>query len=429
MRILIVTDAFPPQAGGSGWSTYELARTLRARGHVVIVVRPGFDVSAPEVATYDGFDVRQPALWAPPIPFVRNYFKNERLYERLSRTLEAIIVDQQIDVVHGQHLLSGPAAIRAARRTGTVSVCTVRDYWPVCYWSDVLIDPPSAQVCQGCSAARMATCMKPRGGRLWPIGLPAIPYMRANLRTKQRALAAADAIVAVSHRLAAELRARAAEWLTSRIDVIPNPVDVAGIRADAAAAPFPGSSPGPYALFVGKLAPNKGVLRLLDAVRMARLDWPVVVVGDGPLRGALEAQARALGVSLQVTGWLDRTQVLGWLRHASLLVFPSAWPEPFSRVLLEASAVGIPIAAMDTGGTSEIVVDGVTGLLATDVPALATAVSRLRADADLRVRLGLGATRHACEQFDSAAVVARVEALYAELIEARGASPRPAPRP
>lgn len=419
MRILIATDAFPPRAGGSGWSTYELARVLRLRGHDVLVVRPRFDQPAQDETTYDGFDVLQPQGWAPPIPFVRNFFKNERLYADLSRTLERMIRDRGIQVVHGQHLLSGPSAIRAASRAGTPSVCTVRDYWPVCYWSDLMVDPRSADTCPGCSRARMVSCVRPRGGRIWPLGLAAIPYMRANLRTKQRALASADAIVAVSQHMAAALRARAAGLTGARIEVIPNPVDVQRVAREASRAPVPPLSPAPYLLYAGKLAPNKGSLQLLDVVSAARLDWPLVVVGDGPLRRVMEAEAGARGLAVHFTGWLDRPELLGWLQHASMLVFPSAWPEPFSRVLLEAAALGLPTAAMDTGGTSEIVVDGITGLLAADVPALAGAVSRLRADPDLRIRLGRSAARHALERFDSGAVVSRFEALYAELVEAR----------
>ena len=83
MRILIATDAFPPISGGSGWSTYELARGLRARGHHLVVVQP--------YSERDPFadDVRR-LRRARAFPrsrrrsrFVRNYFRNERLYERL----------------------------------------------------------------------------------------------------------------------------------------------------------------------------------------------------------------------------------------------------------------------------------------------------------------------------------------------------------
>ena len=83
MRVLIATDSFPPGCGGSGWSTYELARGLRARGHELTIVqpRPGRRDGERE---YDGFVVREIGVFAPAIPFVRNYLKNERLYANLA---------------------------------------------------------------------------------------------------------------------------------------------------------------------------------------------------------------------------------------------------------------------------------------------------------------------------------------------------------
>ena len=80
MRVLIATDAFPPVCGGSGWSTYELARGLRGRGHEVLVVqpRPGSPERLRERA-YDDIRVVEFGAAAPNLPYVRNYFKNERL--------------------------------------------------------------------------------------------------------------------------------------------------------------------------------------------------------------------------------------------------------------------------------------------------------------------------------------------------------------
>jgi glycosyltransferase involved in cell wall biosynthesis len=416
MRVLMVTDAFPPRAGGSGWSTYEVSRALRARGHEITVVRPRFEVPAEGDECYDGFEILQPRVWAPRVPFVRNYFRNERLYADLSRILTPVIRDRKIDIVHGQHLLSGPAAVRAARQAGVVSVCTIRDYWPVCYWSDSTIDPVSGVFCQACSPRAMTACLAPRGGWLWPLGLAAIPYMMANLRGKRQALAEAGAIVAVSQRIAADLRARAPELSGARIEVIPNPVDTDGIAREAANLALPLARP--YALYVGKLAHNKGCLHLIEAARASRLDWPLVVVGDGPLRATMETAARATKCDVRFTGWLPRQEVLAWLRHASMLVFPSAGPESLSRVLLEASALAVPIAAMNTGGTGEIVVDSVTGLLCDDAAALGSAVARLRADGGLRARLGQAARQHALTRFETAFVARRLETLYLDLIGA-----------
>ena len=188
----------------------------------------------------------------------------------------------------------------AARRAGIPSVCTVRDYWPVCYWGDVLADPGAGVVCPGCSAAAMTRCLRPRTGPAWPATLPVIPYMRANLRRKRASLATADVIVAVSGHVADALRARAPELGRTRIEAIPNGVDVPGVRAGADATPRPIAER--YAVFVGKLAKNKGAHALVEVASHARLEMPLVVIGDGPERASVEQAAARAGRDVRIQG-------------------------------------------------------------------------------------------------------------------------------
>jgi glycogen(starch) synthase len=250
---------------------------------------------------------------------------------------------------------------------------------------------------------------------LWPLALPMIPYMRANLARKRTGLAAADAIVAVSSTIAADLKARAPELAATRMVVIPNPVNIADLRERAAASPAPLDSP--YALYLGKLAPNKGTSHLVRVVEEAALDWPLLIAGDGPERAGIEAAVRRSSRDIRMLGWVDQRQTAALLKHASLLIFPSRGPESLSRVLIEASALGVPIAAMSTGGTPDVIIDEQTGLLSVTPSELAQDVRRLRQDEPLRARLGEAATRHAGQQFDAPAVVARVEQLYLQLLE------------
>lgn len=418
MNLLFATDAFPPVCGGSGWSTYELARGLRARGHAITIVQPRPGTSRGErERSYDGFRVIEFGAPAPPIPYVRNYFKNERLHRELTDFLVPLIERERVDLVHGQHVLTGLPAIRAARRAGVPSVCTVRDYWPVCYWSDLIHTTDEPLLCPGCSAAMMTRCIRPHAGPLWPAALPMIPYMRANLERKRTGLAAADAIVAVSSTMGADLKLRAPEIGATRLEIIPNPVNVADLRARAtrAAAPMAGA----YALYVGKLAPNKGTALLVPAIERAALDWPLVIAGDGPERAVIEAAAARSGRDVRMLGWTDRDTTTVWMAHASMLIFPSRGPESLSRVLLEAAALGLPIAAMNTGGTPDIIIDEETGLLSRSPAELSDDVRRLRGNAELRGHLGHAAMLHAEARFDADMVVARMEQLYAQLIEGR----------
>jgi glycosyltransferase involved in cell wall biosynthesis len=418
VNVLIATDAFPPVCGGSGWSTYELARGLRSLGHGVLVVqpRPGTRETVRETS-YDGLRVLEFGTHAPAIPYVRNYFKNERLYARLADFLASLAVSEHMDIVHGQHVMTGLPSIEAARRAGVPSVCTVRDYWPVCYWSDLIHTTGEGTLCPGCSASMMSICIRPRAGAAWPLALPMIPYMRANLARKRSGLAAADAVIAVSTTIAADLKARAPELAGTRLTLIPNPVNIAELRSRAADLQAP--MPGPYALYLGKLAPNKGTSHLVEVVERAGLDWPLVIAGDGPERESIAASAARSSRDIRLTGWVDKDTAAAWLAHASMLVFTSRGPESLSRVLIEASALGVPIAAMNTGGTPDIIADEETGLLS-DTPAeLADDVRRLRGDEPLRRRLGDAARSRAAALFDAAATTTRIEQLYRELLEAK----------
>ena len=415
MNVLLATDAFPPVCGGSGWSTYELARGLRARGHRVLVVqpRPGRPAGTHETS-YDGFRVLEFGAAAPDVPYVRNFFKNERLHRKLASFLDETARRERIEILHGQHVLTGIPAIEAARRAGIPSVCTVRDYWPVCYWSDLLHTEDEAALCPGCSAAMMTQCVRPRAGALWPAALPMIPYMRANLARKRAGLARAGAVVAVSSTIAADLAARAPELHQTQLIVIPNAVDVDRLRRAAAAAERPLQEP--YALYLGKLAPNKGSAYLPAVIRDAELRWPLLVAGDGPERSTMHAEAARTGGDIRFLGWVDQPQATALLAHASMLIFPSRGPESLSRVLIEASALGVPIAAMATGGTADIVEHDRTGLLSQTPAGLAADVRRLAADEALRARLGEAARRRAEERFDAARVLDRIEALYLDLV-------------
>jgi glycogen synthase len=413
VNILLPTDAFPPNCGGSGWSTYELARGLRDHGHHVVIVQPRPGLMSTGTREYDGFEVHEMAASAPAVPYVRNYFKNERLWQRLEQVLSEQIVSDAIDIVHAQHVLTAVPAIRAARSRGTPVVATVRDYWPVCYWSTLIIDPSHDALCPECSVANMTRCVRSRAGAAWPAALPLIPYMRRNLRTKQTTLADADVVIAVSSAIARDLVARTPALRRTRIAQIPNAVDTEGIRRAVTGGRL---LPQRYVLFSGKLETNKGADLLVRVAREAGVNLPLVVVGEGQLQSRIEREARAAGLDIRFTGWLPRDDAMLWLAHASALLFPSRGPESLSRVLLEAAALSVPIAAMDTGGTSDIIRHEHTGLLSKSPDALARDLARLIADRALAERLGNAARSHVERTFARSAVVDRTVKLYTELI-------------
>ena len=293
---------------------------------------------------------------------------------------------------------------------------TVRDYWPVCYWATLLVDPAIDALCPECSAAGMRRCLQGRVGPAWPVAATMIPYMQRNLARKRTSLASANAVIAVSAQIGRDLRARAPELRETRLEIVPNPFDLASLARTARSAPPPRTDS--YALYVGKLEANKGADLLPRTAHAAGLRMPLIVVGDGSLRPSIEHDSRELGVDLQVTGWLSRDAALGWMASAAFVVFPSRGPESLSRVLVEASALGVPAAAMDTGGTRDIIEpesDGAALHGSGRTGSRRTPVSRRSA---ARQHLGAAAVSHARDRFDAPRVVARIESIYDELVTA-----------
>ena len=292
-----------PNCGGSGWSTWELARGLRQRGHTIDVVQPRPGTSGIHSREYRRLRDRGIRRRRAVDSFRRNYFKNERLYTALKAHLSARLTRDRPDIVHAQHVLTAPPAIGAARAADLPVVVTVRDYWPVCYWSTLIVDPATERLCPACSAAGMCRCLQGRVGLAWPVAASMIPYMQANLARKRSALASADAVIAVSNQIGGDLVARAPELAGTRVEVVPNPFDLASLTETARAVPPPRTAP--YALYVGKLEPNKGADLLPRTAQEAGLTMPLMVVGDRSQRASIEREARDLGVDLHVTGWLS----------------------------------------------------------------------------------------------------------------------------
>jgi glycogen synthase len=385
VKILLASEVYPPRAGGAGWSTRALALALREAGHQVTVL-----TTSPGPEDQDGLRVRR---------IVTRGRKRLAVPRAFARELG----EHEADVVHAQHSLSALGALRGGAPS-RVAV-TVRDHWPVCFWSTRI---SRGALCPSCGLLPMTRCVTGRVEAPAPFSWAAIPYMAGDLRLKRAALRRAGATLAVSEAIAAELRAAG----LPRVEVLPNMVDAAEARRLAEPPPS-FALPDRFVLFVGKLEENKGARLLVPALAASGHKLPLVVLGEGSLAHTVRYEAAAAGIPLLNRGWAEREDVLRTLARAEALVFPALWPEPLSRVLLEALALGVPAAAMDTGGTGEILREG-SGLLAKGTRELGEALGRLLGDASLR-RATAERARERARAFAPETLVPRYEAVYRKL--------------
>jgi glycosyltransferase involved in cell wall biosynthesis len=164
----------------------------------------------------------------------------------------------------------------------------------------------------------------------------------------------------------------------------------------------------PLVLFVGRLVPWKHVDRIIEAVHSVTeqgIPATLLVVGSGPDERALQKQAAKSKGAVLFLGSQSPEATQRILAEADMLVLNSSY-EGLSHVLIEALALGKAIIATDAGGNSELITDGVNGIVIPvgDTGALASAIVRLSEDSELRTLLERGA-RSSCESFTVDAMV------------------------
>ncbi|MBA3944919.1 MAG: glycosyltransferase family 4 protein [Herpetosiphonaceae bacterium] len=420
MHVVVPTDVFPPgKVGGAAWSTLALCQALRQRGHRVTVILPRRGATGIQERSVEGLPVIEVGYQAPAVPFVQNYWRYERLWPRLVRVIAEVARAQGEfagrTIIHGQHAQTGPAAVLAGQLLGVPSVVTVRDHWPWDYFATGLHGNrvPYARN----TVASLVTDLPAREGALRGVlALPAVPYMLRHVQRRGQLLAQANAVIAVSHYLARRLGERLP---AASVHVIPNLVDLPAIKATVAHTP--GELPDePFVLFVGKLEHNKGA-HLLPAMMCDLPSAPLLLIaGDGGLRSELEATLSGAGVRFRILpGWTEHDAVLQLMARATVQLFPSAWGEPLSRVLLEACAAGACLLALDTGGTADVVVDERSGVLVHSVVAMRRELRALLIDQERRERLRSGAQMQAHVRFSAPVVVEHVEVLYRSLTRSK----------
>lgn len=185
---------------------------------------------------------------------------------------------------------------------------------------------------------------------------------------------------------------------------------------------------GAHLVFVGRLAAVKGLPVLFEAMALLRDRLPglrLTLVGDGPDRRALEAEAR--GLSVDFAGYRSQAEVAALLPTAAALVLAS-FAEGVPVVLMEAMAARRPVIATRIAGVPELVEDGLSGLLVApgDAPALAAAIAALLGDPARAARMGAAGRDKVSADFNIATEAAWLGVLFCATV---AGGPRPGKRP
>ena len=254
----------------------------------------------------------------------------------------------------------------------------------------------------------------------------AIPGRLPGARTALARVLGGARVIVSAGRYPASAGRLATRGLTAPVVEIPPGVDTAAIsplsaperRAARARLGLPAR--GPLVVSISRLVPRKGMDVLIEAANRLSASYPdliVAIAGDGRERSRLEGRAASSTATVRVLGRVsdeDRDALVG---AADLFVMAcrNRWAgleqEGFGIVFLEAAAAGVPQIAGDSGGASEAVSDGVTGLVVEtpgDPGAVAEAMRSLLADPTLRRRMGRAARVRVQESFDNDVLASRL---------------------
>lgn len=307
------------------------------------------------------------------------------------------------DVVHIHNFFPrfSPSVHIACRRAGTPVVQTLHNFRLLC--------PAATFQCP--DRARCERCM--RGIFPWAA------VVRRCYRSSTLASLAVANMLAV-HRVLNTWN-RSVSRFIALSDFARTKFVAGGIGADKIAVkpnfvdPDPGVGPGRggYALFVGRLAEEKGVGTLLAAWNQLTARPKLKVIGEGPL-GFLVKQAAAAMPGIEWLGSCTREQVRTAMADATVLILPSTWYEAFPLVIAEAFAAGLPVLASRLGTMQEVIEDGKTGRLFTpgDASELATAVERIFAHSVEREAMRSAARAEYEGKYNSGANYAQLMRIY-----------------
>lgn len=375
----MLSPQYHPIVGGYERAAERLSAALAARGHGVTVVAERRDKAWPATETHDGVRVRR--LWCAYRP------RFHMLTVLASSALFLLTQGRRFDVWHvhqyGLHAALAVALGKVLRRPVVLK----------------LTSSAGQGLARATATSRFAS-------------------ITAAL------LKRVTAVVAPTRETASE--AQSFGIPSERIHQLGNGVDTEKFhpheeRERSELKQKLGIGPRRAVIYVGRLSPEKNPDGLLQAWIKARpflpAEWKLVLVGDGPMLGALESIVRAQALEDNVLIAGQQRNIEQWIGSAEIYVISSR-NEGLSNTLLEAMAGGLPVVATRVSGVTELVEETGAGLVAEvgDMDGLSHALVRLAGDASLRQRMGAEARRVIEQRYSIKSVAERHEALYQHLL-------------
>jgi glycosyltransferase involved in cell wall biosynthesis len=333
MKIVLVHNSYQQGGGEDVVFAQERANLERAGNKVIAYQRSNSEIE--NLAPFRRLEAAKNTVWST----------------RTRREFASLLDREAPDLVHVHNtfVMISPSIYSACRERGIPVVQTLHNFRLMCPAATFYRD---GKVCEACTDDGLWSAVRHgcyRGSRSATATVALMLATHRLLGTWRDLIDAYIALTAFSRDkfIAAGLGA-------NKIFVKPNFVDQ---------DPGPRTAVGDYAVFTGRLSPEKGVMTLLRAWERLPVRCPLQIVGDGPERAQLEAFVRERNIrGVTFRGRLTRRETVATVKGARFAIVPSVYYEGFPMVIAEAMACGTPILCSRLGAMEEIVADGITGL-------------------------------------------------------------------
>ncbi|TWJ16716.1 glycosyltransferase family 4 protein [Geobacter argillaceus] len=364
MKILLAHNFYRSSAPSGEDMVYRNERALLERNGVEVIPYERFNDDIDESTLTKRVRLALSAAWSRPS----------------HREITEIIRRERPDVAHFHNTfpLISPSAYAACRENGVPVVQTLHNFRFVCPQAMLMRNGHPCGECLGTSLLPALRHRCYRGSFPATLAQVLTIFLNRRLGTYRSKV---NRYLALTRFSAGRLAdgGLPAENLTVKPNFLPDP-------------PVPGEGDGGYALFAGRLSPEKGLVTLLAAWRR-NPGLPLKVFGAGPLEAELKRVVDVEGLPVEFHGFCDRQQIYDAMSRAEFVVVPSECYEGFPMVVLEAMACGTPVVASRLGSLAEVVVNGINGVTFSpgDPTDLASVIVELRKD-----RQRLAAMRYRC---------------------------------
>lgn len=399
MKILMVSEFYPPVIGGMERHVQSLSQGLAQRGHEVVVCTMGYrdlpnyeEEAGVKIHRLEGFFQRIPLLFKDPAMRYHPPVRDWSLIRQLGPILEA----ENSDIVHthGRILYS---ALALKKRFDIPIVATLHTYALFCpntslMRGNAICDKPFTRDCIAC------------GKDMY--GMPKSLFAYYGTRMNKGNLKSVDRFIAVSS-FVKQVHAKHLGLSDKDIVMIPNfysPEVESGKEIEL---------PEDFILFVGGLTPRKGVNLLIEAYQKLNIKTKLTLMG-----GTHPDYLYNSTENILVIEKVPHMMVMQAISRCRFAVFPSIWPEPCPTVAFEAMSQRKAVIASEIGGLKDIVVDGETGILVppNNSDKLADAIAHLLKNPETASKMGARGYERFMKHYTPDAVIPRIVDVYENLI-------------